>query len=90
MQLTLFIDKDGYTFAKSTGETTPIQMKGEDYDYTHLADILKDAKAAYPDKNDITIKSDDTVLYDKVIRTMDVVISSKFSDVALSDKGAGG
>jgi len=90
VQLTLFVDKDGYTFAKSTGETTPIAMKGEDYDYTRLADILKDAKTAYPDKNDITIKSDDTVLYDKIIKTMDVVISAKFSDVGLSDKGAGG
>jgi len=28
VQLTLFIDKDGYTFAKSTGENTPIPKKG--------------------------------------------------------------
>src|SRR5579859_7215726 len=32
VSLTLFIDKDGYTFAKSTGESTPIPMKGDDYD----------------------------------------------------------
>src|SRR5438270_7918582 len=30
VQLTLFIDKDGYTFTKSTGESTPIPMKGEE------------------------------------------------------------
>src|SRR5262249_40294564 len=68
VNLTLYIDKDGYTFAKSTGESTPIQMKGEDYDYTRLADILKEAKTAYPDKNDIAVKSDDSIIYNKIIR----------------------
>src|SRR3954468_19863030 len=32
VQLTVFIDKDGYTFSKSTGESTPIPMKQDDYD----------------------------------------------------------
>jgi len=89
VSLTLFIDKDGYTFAKSTGETTPIPVKGEDYDYVKLADVLKDAKTAYPDKNDIQIKTDDSVIYNKIIKTMDVVLSAKFPDIGLSDKGGG-
>src|SRR5579872_7347150 len=29
VQLTLFIDKDGYTFIYSTGESTEIPLKGE-------------------------------------------------------------
>jgi biopolymer transport protein ExbD len=90
VQLTVFIDKDGYTFAKSTGETTPIPMKGDDYDYAKLADVLKDAKTAYPDKNDISLKADDTVIYNKIIHTMDIIVSAKFPDIGLSDKGAGG
>ena len=91
VNLTLFIDKDGYTFAKSTGESTPIPMKGEgEYDLAKLGEVLKEAKTAYPDQNDITIKSDDSVLYDKVVQTMDIVLSSKFPEIALSDKGAGG
>ena len=89
VNLTLYIDKDGYTFAKSTGESTPIPMKGDDYDYVKLADILKDAKTAYPDKNDIAVKADDSVLYNKIIHTMDVVLSAKFPDIGLSDKGGG-
>jgi len=89
VQLTLFIDKDGYTFTKSTGESTPIPKKGDDYDYSKLADTLKTAKTALPDKRDMMIKSDDSVIYDKVIQTMDVVLSAQFPDVSLSDKGAG-
>jgi biopolymer transport protein ExbD len=88
VQLTLFIDKDGYTFAKSTGENTPIPKKGDEYDYVKLADTLKDAKTAYPDKNDIMVKSDDDVIYNNIIKTMDVVLSNKFPDVSLGDKGA--
>ena len=89
VQLTLFVNKDGYTFAKSTGESTDIPKKGEEYDYVKLADVLKDTKTAYPDKNDIQVKSDDDVVYNNIIRTMDIVLSAKFPDVSLSDKGAG-
>jgi len=87
--LTLFVNKDGYTFAKSTGESTDIPKKGEEYDYVKLADVLKEAKGQYPDKNDIQVKSDDDVVYNNIIRTMDIVLAAKFPDVSLSDKGAG-
>src|SRR5215470_17304476 len=70
VSLTLFINKDGYTFAKSTGENTDIPKKGDEYDYVKLADVLKDAKTAYPDKNDIQVKADDDVIYNNIIKTM--------------------
>jgi len=87
--LTLFINADGYQFAKSTGETTDIPNKGDEYDYSKLADVLKDAKTAYPDKNDLQVKADDKVIYNKIIRTMDIAVSAKFPDIGLSDKGGG-
>jgi biopolymer transport protein TolR len=90
VQLTLFINQDGYIFSKSTGESTSIDKKGEDYDYAKLADTLANAKKEHQDKDDITIKVDDAVIYNKVVKTMDVVISAKFPTVALTDKGGGG
>lgn len=89
VSLTLYINKDGYIFSKSTGESTPIEMKGEEYDYVKLADTMAQAKKDHPDKEDITVKSDDAVIYNKVIKTMDVVISSKFPNISLADKGGG-
>lgn len=89
VSLTLFIDKDGFNFSKSTGESTAIPLKGEEYDYARLGEVLKEAKTAYPDKNDITVKSDDSVIYDKVVTAMDVVLSAKFPEITLSDKGGG-
>ena len=89
VQLTIYVDKDGYTFAKSTGESTPIPLKEGEYDYAKLGEILAKAKVDYPDKTDLAIKSDDAVIYSKIIRTMDVALSSKFPDIGLSDKGGG-
>ena len=89
VKLTLSVNKDGYDFSKSTGENTNIPLKGDDYDWVKLADVLKDAKQAYPDKNDIAIKPDDEVIYNKVIHTMDVAVAAHFPDVDLSDKGGG-
>lgn len=88
VQLTLYVDEHGYTFTKSTGETTQIDLDGEDYNYVKLGEILTKAKTDHPDKNDINIKADDKVLYNKIIHTMDVVVSAKFPDIGLSDKGA--
>ena len=35
------------------------------------------------------VKSDDDVIYNNIIKTMDIVLSSnKFPDVSLGDKGA--
>ncbi len=88
VSLTLYINTDGYVFSKSTGESTPIEKKGDDYDYVKLAEIMEKAKKDHPDKEDITIKSNDTIQYNKVIRTMDIVISAHFPTIALSDQGA--
>lgn len=90
VSLTLFIDKDGYTFSKSTGDSTPIPMQGEEYDIAKLTDTLRQTKGQYPDKTDITVKADDAVIYNKIIQTMDAVIGAGFPDVSLSDKGGGG
>ena len=89
VQLTVYVDKDGYTFAKSSGEQTPIPFKDGDYDYAKLSEILVKAKLEFPEKTDIAVKSDDSVIYSKIIHTMDIVLTSKFPDIALSDKGGG-
>jgi biopolymer transport protein ExbD len=87
VSLTLYVDKDGYTFSKSTGESTQIPMKGEDYDYAKLAEVLAKAKVAHPDKTDLAVKSDDSVIYSRIIHTMDVAVTAHFPDIGLQDKG---
>ena len=88
--LTVFVDKDGYIFQRSTGESVTIPLKDNDYDYVKLSETVQKAKADLPDKTDSNIKSDDEILYAKIIHTMDVVLTAGFHDVALTDKGQGG
>ena len=97
VNLTLFVNTDSYIFSKSTGESTTIACKTmgvgnvcDEYDYVKLDEILKKAKTDYPEKNDLAIKSDDAVIYDRIIRTMDVALTAHFPDIALTDKGQGG
>ena len=92
VQLTLYIDSDGDTCTPSTGESTPIPKKGDDYDLAKLADVLKGVRSnpqVPADKRDFAVKSDDKVVYNNIIKTMDVVISAGFPDIGLSDKGGG-
>lgn len=90
VQLTLYMYKDNkYSFTKSTGERTDIDAQGEDYNYTKLAETMANAKKEHADKDDITIKADDEVIYNRIIRTMDVVISNKFVNVSLTDNKGG-
>ena len=55
-----------------------------------LADTLAQAKKDHADKEELTIKTDDVVVYHKIIKAMDIAISAKFPTVTLTDKGAGG
>ena len=89
VQLAVLVNKDGFSFTKSTGENTDIPLKGEDYDYAKLADVMAEAKRTYPDKNDVQIKAADSVIYQKVVHTMDIVLSAHFPDVSLGDQGGG-
>ena len=88
----MFVNADGYLFQTSTGENTEMPLKGEDYDYVKLADTLKAVRSnpqVPADKRDVQIKADDKTIYNKIIKTMDVVISAGFPDIGLSDKGGG-
>jgi biopolymer transport protein TolR len=71
-------------------DQTPIPKKGTDYDFEKLAAELKKAKDAHPDKNDVQVASEDQVVFDTLIRTMDAVLTARFPDVSLIDTGAAG
>jgi len=90
VQLTLFVNKDNtYDFTKSTGESTHIDAKADDFDYAKLGEILNKAKTDHPDKTDLAVKSDDAVIYSRIIHTMDIAVTAHFPDIGLQDKGGG-
>jgi biopolymer transport protein ExbD len=61
---------------KVTGKsssTTPISKKGTDWNYDELVQNLKHLKAQWPAVNAVTLSADNTVEYQNVVKSMEVV-----------------
>ena len=71
----------------------PIPLKpdgaGGVLDYARLGDELRAVKRQYPDKSDIQIRSSDAMVFDKLVKTMDVVMTAGFPAVSLLDATSG-
>ena len=76
----LAVDQDRVQIAKKNGE----------YDFQGLLAELKKVKAGHPDKDDIQVASEDSVVFYSLARTMDVALASGFPDLALLDSGSAG
>ena len=52
-------------------------------DWNALGALLKKAKELFPDKNDVQIASEDTVLFERLTGVMDATIAAGFPSVSL-------
>lgn len=87
--LTLSIEQDSFYFERSTGESTLIPRTGDDYDFARLSEVLQEAKTAFPNKDELRLKSGDRVLYEKVVETMDIALSAKFPKITFANQVGG-
>jgi biopolymer transport protein TolR len=88
-KITLVVNQEGFNLVVGA-EQTPIPKRGTDYDFEKLAAELKKAKDTHADKNDVTVTSEDQIVFDTLIRTMDTVLTARFPDVSLTDTPAAG
>jgi biopolymer transport protein TolR len=89
VQLTLHLLPDGYLLQRSTGEQVHIDRSGSELNFAQLSRAVRDVKTLYPEKRDITMRASDQVVYDEVIRTLDVLRGDGFPDVQVSDQPSG-
>ena len=85
----MIVNQEGFNLVVGQDQT-PIPKRGSDYDFEKLAGELKKAKDTHPDKNDVQVASEDQIVFDTLIRTMDTALSSRFADISLIDTGAAG
>ena len=90
VRLTLNISADEYVLSRSTGENTRLATRNGMLDYAGLAAVMRELKRELPDEEGITVRSADGVLYDHLIKTIDVLRSERFSAVHVTDSGSGG
>jgi biopolymer transport protein ExbD len=89
VKIVVVVNQEGFNLVVGQDQT-PIPKKGTDYDFERLAAELKKAKDGHPDKNDVQVASEDQVVFDTLIRTMDTALSARFADISLIDTGAAG
>ena len=89
VNIVVVVNQEGFNLVVGQ-EQTPIPKRGADYDFEKLGTELKKAKDAHPDKNDITVSSEDQTIFDTIIRTMDVALTARFADVSLVDSASAG
>jgi biopolymer transport protein TolR len=88
-KIVVVVNQEGFSLVVGQ-EQTPIPKHGTDYDFEKLAAELKKAKDTHPDKNDVQVASEDQIVFDTLIRTMDTALTARFPDISLIDTGAAG
>ena len=63
----------------------PIPKRGAAYDYARLVDELKAVKRAHPDKDDLQVLSEDGIVFDTLVKTMDAAMAAGFPALSLLD-----
>jgi biopolymer transport protein TolR len=70
-------------------DQTPIAKRGDALDYARLAEKLKAVKQAHPDVSDLQILSEDGIIFDTLVKTMDVAMAAGFPALSLLDARGG-
>jgi biopolymer transport protein ExbD len=88
VKLILQVQNAGYVLATTAGDQTSIPKNGDAYDNEALITKLKERRELEPNRKDITVAPEDGVLYENVVKAMDIVVGEGYATMNLSD-GAG-
>ena len=83
-KIAVVVHEDGFNVIVGDDQK-PVPMKAGDLDYATLAVELTAIKRAHPDRTDVQVISGDSVVFDKIVRTMDATISAGFPELSLLD-----
>lgn len=88
-KIVLLVGEEGFNLTVGDERQSMPKQSGS-YDFTALARHLKQAKQNHPDKDDLQIAAEDTVIFEPLSQAMDTVIAAGFPLVSLTDTGGGG
>jgi biopolymer transport protein TolR len=67
-----------------------VPNKGGEPDWSSLTALLKKTKGQFPDKDDVQVAAEDSVLFDRLTGVMDVAIAAGFPGVSVVPSGESG
>jgi biopolymer transport protein ExbD len=83
-KIAVVVHDDGFNVIVGDDQK-PVPMKAGELDYATLAVEMAAIKRANPDRTDAQVISADSVVFDKIVRTMDATMSAGFPDLSLLD-----
>jgi len=83
-RVAVVVHDDGFNLIAG-GDQKPLPAKAGELDYAALGAELAAVKQLHPDLRDAQVISGDAVVFDRIVRTMDVTISAGFPDLSLLD-----
>jgi biopolymer transport protein ExbD len=86
-KIVLLVGAEGFNLMVGDERQSVPKQAGE-YDFATLTNSLKRAKQDHPDKDDLQIASEDTVIFEPLSQVMDTAIAAGFPLVSLTDSGA--
>jgi len=88
-KIAIVVGLDGMNVVVNQDREVVPDKKGQP-DLVALGALLKKAKGRYPDKNDVQIASEDSVLFDRLTGVMDTTIAAGFPAVSVVPSGEAG
>jgi biopolymer transport protein TolR len=88
-KIVLLVGEEGFNLLVGD-ERQSLPKQAGAYDFAALARNLKQAKQNHPDKDDLQIAAEDTVIFEPLTQTMDTAIAAGFPLVSLTDAGGVG
>jgi biopolymer transport protein ExbD len=89
LHLAVLVSADNFNVVVNDDQK-PIPKRGAAYDYARLVDELKAVKRAHPDKDDLQVLSEDGIVFDTLVKTMDAAMAAGFPSLSLLDARGGG
>ena len=82
------VNRNGFVVVEGRDDHKVVALKDGGLDFSALTSELEAMKRAHPDKTDAQVAPEDDFAFDTMIKTMDVVLSAGFPDVALTEGSA--
>lgn len=88
-KLLVLVHKAGFNLVAASDQQ-PLELAGGRYDFDRLATELRKIKTVQNDRTDIQIASEDDIVFDTIMQTMDAARGAGFVDVSLVDASSAG
>jgi len=88
-KIVLLVGDEGFNLLVGDDRQSVPKQAGT-YDFAALARHLKQAKQDHPDKDDLQIAAEDTVVFEPLSEAMDTAIAAGFPLISLTDSGGTG